>query len=187
HSASSVVMEALARIHATGRRVTVTCTESRPAREGVEMARHLGAAGIPVRLVIDAAAPALLHQCDAVLLGADTVGTAGVVHKVGTLGLVLAARQYGVPVYVLTTGEKLLPEACGAAPPIPVRDGREVLDPPAPGVTAFNVYFDLTPLQWLSGIFTEEGLLAPPSLPPRLRSLPVHPALRGLWQEPPRS
>ncbi len=182
HSAGSLVSEALLRAHAAGRLVEVICTESRPALEGVDLARRLGAAGVPVRLVVDAAAPALLAQCDVLLLGADTVGAAGVVHKVGTLGLALAARHHGVPAYVLATDEKLLPEACGDCPPIPERDAAEVLPAPAPGVRAQNFYFDLTPRGCFAGVLTERGMLPDAEITARLREIVVHPALAGLWR-----
>ena len=105
HSASSLVAEALQQAHAAGGVRQVTCTGSRPAGEGVTLARRLGEAGLPVRLVIDAAAASLLPECDLVLLGADTVCAEGLVHKIGTLGLALAAQNFGVPVYALATDE----------------------------------------------------------------------------------
>ncbi|NLC59455.1 MAG: hypothetical protein GX774_21665 [Armatimonadetes bacterium] len=181
HSASSLVAEALQQAHAAGGVRQVTCTESRPAGEGVTLARRLGEAGLPVRLVIDAAAASLLPECDLVLLGADTVCAEGLVHKIGTLGLALAAQNFGVPVYALATDEKLLPVACGPRPPIPLREGTELLPDPAPGVTVLNRYFDLTPPGCLSAIVCESGLLRHRALTRRLKQLPVHPSLRHLF------
>lgn len=181
HSASSLVARALLKAHAQRPLRSVTCTESRPMREGVDLAQQLGASGIPVHFVIDALAPALVSQSDLLVLGADAVCVAGVVHKVGTLGLVLAARHFRVPTYVVATDEKFLPEACGAAPPIPERDPREVLAERVPGVRPYNVYFDRTPLECFSGIVTEQGFMDPERILRRLREIEVHRSLEGLW------
>lgn len=185
HSASSLVADVLLRAHAAGGVSEVICTESRPAREGVELARRLGAAGMRVLLVTDAAAPALLSRCEVVLIGADAVGTGGLLHKVGTFGLALAARDLGVPVYALATDEKLLPAACGDVPPIPARDPAELLAPPAPGVRVCNRYYDRTPRALLSGILTEEGRRGDADIRARLRQIVVHPRLVRLWLRQP--
>lgn len=181
HSASSVVADAILQAHAAGARLQVTCTESRPALEGVALAQRLGAAGVAVRLVIHAAGPALLPECDLLLFGADTICCDGVLHKVGTLGLAVAARHHGIPAYALATDEKLLPAGCGPRPPIPERDPKELLPAPAPGVTPINFYFDLTPRRCFAGIVTEQGILTDAALVRRLEEIPVVPALAGIW------
>jgi len=183
HSSSSLVAEAILGAHAVGRRIEVFCTESRPGFEGRALAARLAAAGVLVTLVVDAAAPALLSQCDLLLMGADTVCAAGLVHTVGTLGLALAARFHGVSTYALATGEKLLPRACGDQPPVPERDPDEVLPDAPPGVTPLNFYYDLTPHSLLDGIITEEGPLPAKTLDQQLDAMPVHPALAGIWRE----
>lgn len=182
HSASSLVAEAILTAHADGRRIEVVCSESRPGFEGRALAARLAAAGVPVTLVVDAA-PALLSQCNLLLVGADTVCAAGLVHKVGTLGLAVAARYCGVPTYALATNEKLLPRACGDQPPVPERDPDEVLPDAPPGVTPLNFYYDLTPHSLLDGILTEDGPLPAETLDQRLDTISVHPALAGIWRE----
>lgn len=183
HSASSLVADAIRLAHAMAP-VRVVCTESRPALEGVALARSLAREGIPVCLVTDAGAAAVLPECDLVLFGADALCADGVVHKIGTLGLAIAARHFGVPAYVLATDEKLLPAACGARPPIPLRDPGELLPEPAPGVEALNRYFDVTPRFCLGGVVCETGIMSDEHFTRRLSEVPVHPALQGLWQVP---
>jgi translation initiation factor 2B subunit (eIF-2B alpha/beta/delta family) len=100
-SASSAVQDTLVQAHRRGANVSVTCLESRPGREGVTIANALAGAGIHARLAIDAAAAQLVREVDIVLVGGDTLSQCGLIHKVGTLGLALAAHHCDVPVYVL--------------------------------------------------------------------------------------
>jgi len=83
----------------------------------------------------------------------------GVVNKVGTYPLALAAGAAGVPLYVLCETRKI------AAPEYPLTleemDPAELLPRPILGVTARNPYFDLTPARLVTGIVSERGLLSP--------------------------
>ena len=76
-------------------RFDVICTESRPINEGVNLAAKLGGEGIRVKLVIDAAVCSILPQAQIVLIGADSLSAKGLVNKIGTLCLALAAREFG--------------------------------------------------------------------------------------------
>jgi translation initiation factor eIF-2B subunit delta len=153
HSSSSTVLRALLAARASGRRFQVICTESRPLLEGVSLARKLAAAGIPVRLIVDAAACSMLSQTDLVLVGADAVSSHGLVNKIGTAALALAAKTLGVPVYALASADKFLSDDYHA-PAQELRDPAEILTAPIEGVTPVNYYFDLTPLEHLTGLLT---------------------------------
>src|SRR5690606_41726653 len=54
-----------------GRRFSVICAESRPVFEGRQTAAALASYGIPVRLVVDAAAMHAVAEAQMVLVGAD--------------------------------------------------------------------------------------------------------------------
>jgi len=176
HSFSSAVLSTLRAAHGQGRRLQVICTESRPVNEGVTLARELAAAGIRVRLIIDAAAPTFLPQTDVVLVGADGVTTHGLVNKTGTLGLALSASMHKTDLYALCGTAKFLP---AAAPGLPqdARDPDEVLAAPPADITPVNNYFDVTPLTYCTGLVTETGVLQPEQVEQRLLSMPVHPLL----------
>lgn len=176
HSSSQAVLDALLAAHASGKRFLVHATESRPQREGVWLARCLGEAGVPVRLIIDAAVFARLPNCSLALTGADAISSAGVVNKTGTALLALGARALGKPFYVLCGTEKFLP-AGYRLPPEPAKPAEEILPEALPNVTAENFYFETTPLGLVSGVITEEGLLAPEQLRARLEARRIHPAL----------
>jgi len=122
-------------------------------------AAALASAGVEVRYAVDAAAGALVPECDAVILGADSVGDAGVVNKIGSTALAHAARAAGVPVYVLADETKMLPTGF---PQVldDDRPGDEVWDAPG-GVEVWNRYFEVVPMELVAAIATEEGIRTP--------------------------
>lgn len=161
HSYSSAVFEAFRAAREMGRHFRVICTESRPLCEGAALAASLGREGIEATLILDAAIASFLPRAALVLVGADAVSARGLVNKTGTALLALAASRFQVPMYALCGSEKLLPPDY-ELPPEPPKDPREILAQPAPNVTVVNYYFDLTPLDHLAGIVTEDGISSRP-------------------------
>ncbi len=150
---SGTVRDALAEL---GEPVTVA--ESRPDREGIELAESLANNGVEVTVTTDAALPAVLsdREFGAVLVGADTILPNGdIINKVGTRALAVAAERAGVPVYVVAARDKVATDDTfhseeGSA--TAVYDGEESI-----GVR--NPIFDLTPGGLVDGVLTEDGLL----------------------------
>lgn len=157
-----------------GEPVQVYATETRPLRQGARLTVwELQAAGIPVTLLVDAAAPALLAagQVDAVIVGADRIAANGdTANKIGTLSLAIAAKHAGVPFYVAATWNAIdtgTPD--GAAIPIEQRAAAEVIGTgagaPAADTVVWNPAFDVTPASLITGIVTERGVLHAPFAP----------------------
>jgi len=101
------------------------------------------------------------------------------VNKIGTLGLAVVAKHFGVPFWVACPSSTWDPDTpTGAEVEIEERDPREVThlgerEIAAPGVAVRNPAFDVTPAELVTGIVTELGLLRPPlgpSLEAMLRS-----------------
>lgn len=157
-SASDGVLAALRELASGGRKVRVLVAESRPRLEGRDAARALAGAGIETWLVADAALPLLVSQAHAVWLGADAVTEAGVLNKIGSYTVALAAREHGVPVWAIAARRKLLP---AATPALAIREmpGAELWESPPPGVRPRNVYFELVPAALLRGVVVEDGVL----------------------------
>jgi translation initiation factor 2B subunit (eIF-2B alpha/beta/delta family) len=182
HSYSSMVRDALLCAAATGARLHVLVTESRPLREGVALAKRLAEDGIAVTLGVDAALAALVSEADLVLVGADAVRARGVVNKIGTLPAVLAARERNRPCYALAVKEKFVAGA------VPIgreedKDPAEIVRRVPVGVRVYNRYFEETPLEWFAGVVTEEGVLTADEVRRRLRRLRVHRSLAVLEKE----
>ncbi|MDS0299897.1 NUDIX domain-containing protein [Halogeometricum sp. S1BR25-6] len=142
---------------------SVLVAESRPEREGVDVAETAAEeTAAAVTLTTEAALPAALADGDvapdAVVVGADAVLPDGsVVNKTGTTGLALAAREAGVPVYVVAARDKIRPTgddrvADEASPAESVYDGEESVD-------VFAPTFERVPGRLVDGLATEDGLL----------------------------
>jgi len=176
HSASSMVAELLERLHEEGHSMRLFCTESRPAREGLSMGRRLCEAGMDVTLVVDAAAGLAMREADLFLIGADGIGVEGVVHKVGTYPMALAAREEGVELLCLATTMKIWPKERGPLTE-PAKPPEEI------GATGclggMNRYFDMTPLRLFTNIVTEAGVERGADVGIRCGSLPLHQRLRS--------
>ena len=175
HSAGSTVRAALLYCGQAGRAITVHCTESRPVCEGTVLAQDLARAGIATTLTTDSLAFSLLrHARDPVLAaGADAITAEGVINKAGTLGLATAARSWGIPFYVLAGSEKFLPAASPGALQ-QERPATEILARAAAGLRVVNRYFDLTPLDCVTGIITERGILTAREATSELAGMEIH-------------
>ncbi|MFQ3662137.1 MAG: initiation factor 2B [Chloroflexaceae bacterium] len=174
---STTVRAALRHAQRAGRRFRVVCAEGRPGCEGRALAGELAAAGIEVTLVIDALAVALVPQMHLVLVGADYLDASGLVNKVGTYAIALAAGASKVPMYTLCGSEKFLPP--GYVPPAQALwPPEQVWDAAPPGVRITNLYYDLTPLSALAGIVTEQGVQPAEGIEAWLAVTKLHPALR---------
>lgn len=159
-SASGVVRESLLEAHRRGLEPRVLLAEGRPHLAGRALAARLGAAGIPVWLVVDAALPLLLSQAAHLWLGADAVTDQGAINTIGSYAAALAAREHSVPVHALAERRTFLPAATPALR-IEEMPPEEVWDDPAPGVQPRNVYVELVPIGLLRGVVVEDGVLGP--------------------------
>jgi translation initiation factor 2B subunit (eIF-2B alpha/beta/delta family) len=80
-----------------------------------------------------------------------------------------------VPVYVLCgTGKFLTPGY--SPPPEPPRPAQEITQLDSSNVAIENFYFEWTPLELVTGIVTEEGLLSPEQVGAQ-QPVRLHPAL----------
>lgn len=157
-SQSGSVAAVLEAVHQR-RPVHLSCGEGRPALEGRRMAAHMAARGLTVTFYSDAAIGHALGGADAVIVGADAISPDWFLNKSGTRMLASAASLVGVPVYVVATRDKFV------APPVArrltMREGatHEIWDVPPAGVTVRNPYFEATPLDLLTSVITDAGLL----------------------------
>ena len=178
HSRSSSVLAALRYAWAQGKRFSVYLTESRPMAEGVKLAGELAAAGIPVKLFVDAGLSLIVSEARVVLVGADAITGDGVINKIGTWPLALAARERAVPVYALASTDKFVPSDYELPAELP-RDPAEVYASPPTGVWVVNYYFEATPLDLFHAVVTELGSMAPEDVRGRLGALRLPVELRG--------
>ena len=148
-------------------------SETRPLLQGARLtAWELQAAGIAVTLICDNMASFVMQRglVQAVLVGCDRVAANGdTANKIGTSGVAILARHYGIPFYVHAPLSTLDP-ACpgGHAIRIEERAPEEVTSlwyekPMAPaGVQVLNPAFDVTDASLITAIISERGIAKPP-------------------------
>jgi methylthioribose-1-phosphate isomerase len=155
-----------------GKKVKVIANETRPFLQGARLtAYELHKDGIPVTVACDNACSLLMSRglVDLVVVGADRIAANGdAANKIGTSGVAILARHYGVPFYVAAPLSTIdLRTQTGKDIPIEDRTPREVTHVGETqivpdGVPVFNFAFDVTPADLISGIVTEQGVLRPP-------------------------
>ena len=151
----------------------VFADETRPLLQGARLtAYELQRSGVHVTLICDNMASAVMQKgwVQAVVVGCDRIAMNGdVANKIGTSGVAILARHYGIPFYVLgpiSTIDKQCPD--GQSIVIEERAPEEVSEMwyshrMAPrDVRIFNPAFDVTPHDLISAIITEKGIAYPP-------------------------
>jgi methylthioribose-1-phosphate isomerase len=162
--------------HDAGIPVHVWVDETRPRNQGASLtAFELGAHGVPHKIVADNAGGHLMQhgEVDLCIVGTDRVTRNGdVANKIGTYLKALAAKDNNVPFHVALPSSTIdWTLASGDLIPIEERAGEEVtrmtgrlpdgevatVDIAAPGSTAANPAFDVTPARLVTGFITERG------------------------------
>jgi translation initiation factor 2B subunit (eIF-2B alpha/beta/delta family) len=141
--------------------------------EGLILAKKLGEQGIKTNLIVDSAIFSFLPETDLIFVGADALSHNGLVNKIGTFGLALAAEKFDIDFYTLCGTEKILPYNYQSKKE-KLKDSSEISKKSLKNVNIINYYFDLTPLNYLTGIITEEGVKSPNEIKQYIRSLRIH-------------
>ncbi len=173
HSNSATILNTLLFAKRSGKNFNIICTESRPANEGFCLAEKLGKEEIKVKLIVDSASFSLLPEIQLILVGADALSTQGLVNKIGTLGLALAAKKFKVDIHVLCDTEKILPSQYSINHK-EQKNPKEILSKTVYNVEPINYYFDLTPLKYLTSIITEQGIMTPRDIKQYIKNLKIH-------------
>ncbi len=162
HSYSSTVEAVLEAAFTKHRDIEVIITRSGPGRTGERIARELGLYGIPSTFIDDAAMGFYVATVSKVMVGADRVCADGkVVNGIGTYQLALVAERANIPLYVFCETLKFDPRLRSNGVDLEEKEPSEVVGAGRlpPGVKVKNPYFDITPLELIAGIVTENGLL----------------------------
>ena len=147
--------------------------ETRPLLQGARLtAYELQRAGVDCTLICDNMASLVMKQgkINACFVGCDRVARNGdTANKIGTSGVAILARHYGISFYVLgpsSTIDFTCPD--GDHTPIELRDGGEIKEmffsrpSSLPEVKCYNPAFDVTDHSLITAIVTERGICYPP-------------------------
>ncbi|WP_058308001.1 S-methyl-5-thioribose-1-phosphate isomerase [Gracilibacillus massiliensis] len=150
----------------------VFADETRPLLQGARLtAWELNEAGVDVTLICDNMASIVMSQkkIQAVLVGCDRVAANGdAANKIGTSGVAILAKHYGIPVYVCAPMSTIdLNTETGNDIEIELRPEEEIKtkwysESMAPEqVKTYNPAFDVTDHTLITGIITEKGIVSP--------------------------
>ena len=150
----------------------VFADETRPLLQGSRLtAYELFQSGVDVTVICDNMTSLVMKKgwIDAVLVGCDRVAANGdAANKIGTSGVSLLAKAYGIPMYVLGPTSTIdLETPTGAEIEIELRNSDEIGNGfgrrTAPeGVKGYNPAFDVTDAENITAIITEKGVVYPP-------------------------
>nr|UXE45245.1 methylthioribose-1-phosphate isomerase [uncultured bacterium] len=154
--------------------VHVWVGETRPRNQGALTAFELGHEGVEHTVIVDNVGGHLMQRghVDLCLVGADRVTRTGdVANKIGTYLKALAAYDNGVPFYVAAPASTVDWRLVDGVAEIPIEErdaaevthlhGRPIV---APGSSAANFGFDVTPARLVTGLVTERGICRPDRL-----------------------
>lgn len=159
--------------HEKGYNFKVFADETRPLLQGARLTSwELNRAGIDVTLICDNMASIVMKNgwIDAVVVGCDRMAANGDgANKIGTSGVAILAKEYGIPFYMFVPTSTIdLETATGDDIVIEQRNGDEVYKmwyekPMAPeGIKTYNPAFDVTDHKYITAVVTEKGVVYPP-------------------------
>lgn len=159
--------------HEHGMNIHVFADETRPLLQGARLTSYeLQRAGVDVTLICDNMASLVMKNgwVQACMVGCDRVAMNGdAANKIGTSGVAILAKHYGIPFYVLGP-TSTIDRSCPSGDRIQIeqRDPNEIKtmwysEPKAlPEVKCYNPAFDVTDHELITAIVTEKGICRPP-------------------------
>ena len=156
-----------------GIKLKVFADETRPLLQGARLtAYELQKAGADVTLICDNMASIVMKNgwVSACMVGCDRVAANGdAANKIGTSGVAILAKHYGIPFYVLgptstidmncPTGNDIKIEL---RPEVEIREKFYAQPMALPEVKCYNPAFDVTDNSLITAIITEKGICRPP-------------------------
>lgn len=147
--------------------------ETRPLLQGARLTSfELENAGVDTTLICDNMASIVMKQgkINAVLVGTDRIAANGdIANKIGTSGVAILAKHYGIPFYVLGPYSTIDYNcACGDDIVIEEREPSEIKqmwykEPMALKKTkCYNPAFDVTDNELITAIITDRGIIKAP-------------------------
>ena len=153
-----------------GKKVRVIACETRPLLQGSRLtAWELSRDDIPVTVITDSMAAHFMRtsRIDAVIVGADRITGDAVFNKIGTYMHAVCARHHSIPFYVAAPLSTFDAERLAEDVIIEERGRDEVTTMGnhtfvPEGAAVKNPAFDATPMDLVTAVITETGVIHPP-------------------------
>lgn len=138
------------------------------------LAAELIKSNIKVTIITEAQAVHHMKMSDIMLVGADSISSSYIMNKVGTYSLALAAKEFKKPSYVITDKSKItsgeILRLCGVISDdiVSKPEEKEIseitdlwknLNFDIAKINISNIYFEMVPLNYFTGIISDSGLL----------------------------
>ena len=150
-----------------GKKIRIIATETRPKLQGARLTTYeLRRDGIPVTLVTDGMVGYVMYKglVNKVVVGADRIVRDAVINKIGTFTIAVLAKEHGIPFYVAApkstfdlthTSEDVVIEERKPEEVTYIGSQRIASE----GIDILNPAFDITPLEYVTAIVCESGIL----------------------------
>lgn len=150
-----------------GKNIKVVATETRPKLQGARLtAYELRRVGIAVTVVTDNMVGYIMYRrlISKVIVGADRIVRDAVINKVGTYTIAVLAKEHSIPFYV--AAPKSTFDLAHALTDVTIEErrreevthiGSQRITPE--GVDVLNPAFDITPLEYVTAVICEDGVL----------------------------
>lgn len=150
-----------------GKKISVIATETRPLLQGARLTTYeLQRDGIPVTLITDSMVGYVMRKglVDKIVVGADRIVQDAVFNKIGTFTVAVLAKEHGIPFYVAAPKSTFDLTRTASEVTIEERKPEEVTHIngrriAAEGISVLNPAFDATPLEYVTAIICESGIL----------------------------
>lgn len=149
------------------KRIKVFATETRPKLQGARLTTYeLVREGVPVTLITDGMVGYVMRRrlVNKVIVGADRIVRDAVVNKIGTFTIAVVAKAHGIPFYVAAPKSTFDLGRTSAEVVIEERSPSEVTHfcsqrIAAEGIAVLNPAFDITPMDYVTAVICESGIL----------------------------
>jgi len=150
-----------------GKKIRVIATETRPQLQGARLTTYeLKRDGIPVTLITDSMVGYVMYRglVTKVIVGADRIVQDAVINKIGTYNIAVLSKEHKIPFYV--AAPKSTFDFARKASDVVIEErkpeevthvGSQRIAPE--GVAVLNPAFDITPLEYVTAIVCEGGIL----------------------------
>ena len=150
-----------------GKHIRVIATETRPKLQGARLTTYeLKSDGIPVTLITDNMVGYVMRKqlVKKVVVGADRIVKDSVINKIGTFTVAVLAREHNIPFYVAAPKSTFDLTHTSSDVIIEERSPEEVTHIcskriAVEGIDVLNPAFDITPLEYVTAIICESGIL----------------------------
>ncbi|MEM3730513.1 MAG: S-methyl-5-thioribose-1-phosphate isomerase [Candidatus Bathyarchaeia archaeon] len=149
------------------KKIRVVVTETRPKLQGARLTTYeLKRDGIPVTLITDSMVGYVMYKrlVNKVLVGADRIVRDAVINKIGTFTIAVLAKEHNIPFYVAAPKSSFDLARTSTDVVIEERKPEEVTHIGSQritveGVEVMNPAFDITPINYVTAIICESGIL----------------------------